>query len=214
MAAMGQSGGADGKRAEELRVLATRFGRSLDGATLSGLSRYVDLLHTWNARINLTGARTPASIIEDQLPDAFALARLVPAGIRLVDVGSGGGLPALPFALLRPDVRLTMAEPRSRRRAFLATAVRELGVRAELLAERADDLPAGTFDAAGARAVFPPGEWLERGARLVVPGGSVFLFLGADSDWQPPAGVAVAGDIRYQAGASGHRLVAALPVRG
>ena len=212
MAGMGQSGEPEGKRAHGLRALAARFGRELDGATLAGLSRYVDLLHTWNVRINLTGARTAEAIIEDQLPDAFALARLVPAGIRLVDVGSGGGLPALPFALLRPDVRLTLAEPRSRRRAFLATALRELEVRAELLAQRADDLPAGTFDAAGARAVFPPGEWLERGARLVVPGGSVFLFLGGESDWQPPAGVAVAGDLRYQAGASGHRLVAALPV--
>jgi hypothetical protein len=97
----------------------------------------------------------------------------------------------VPFALLRPDVRLTLTEPAAGGRAFLATALRELDVRAALLAERVDDLPAGAFDAAGARAVFPPGEWLERGARLVVPGGSVLLFLGAESDWQPAVRVTV-----------------------
>src|SRR6185295_9811748 len=106
--------------------------------------------------INLTGARTLDELAADHLPDAFALAEAVPPGAALVDVGSGGGLPALPFAVLRPDVRLTLVEPRAKRVAFLRTAVRELGLAGELVAGHAADLPAGAFDVAASRATFPP----------------------------------------------------------
>jgi 16S rRNA (guanine527-N7)-methyltransferase len=193
---------------EDLKALGRRFGRELDGPTLEGLGRYVGLLHTWNARINLTGARTPESIVREQLPDSFALAQVVPEGARLVDVGSGGGLPAIPFAVLRRDVRLTLTEPRSRRRAFLVTALRELGLTAELVPERAEELAGGTFDGASARAVLPPSEWWVAGQRLVVPGGPVYFFLGADASWSPPADSRVVDQVEYEAGARAHRLLA------
>ncbi len=53
-------------------------------------------------RINLTGARSAGAVVAEHYPDAFALARRLDGPARLVDVGSGGGLPALPLALLRP----------------------------------------------------------------------------------------------------------------
>ena len=205
---MGPPQGSDPQVRDDLRALGRRFGRELDDATLASLARYVDLLHTWNARINLTGARTPAAIVQDQLPDSFALAQLVPQGVRLVDVGSGGGLPGLPFAVLRPDVRLTLTEPRGRRRAFLATAMRELTVAGDLLAERAEQLPSGGWDGATARAVMPPGAWLEAGRRLVVPGGTVYLFVGADAVGPPAAEGQSAQRLDYPAGSRQHTILA------
>jgi 16S rRNA (guanine527-N7)-methyltransferase len=204
---MGRSTTSGAANLEDLRTLGRQFGREVDGPTLDGLARYVDLLHTWNARINLTGARSPEAIVREQLPDSFALARLVPAGTRLVDVGSGGGLPAVPFALLRRDVRLTLTEPRSRRRAFLTTALRELGLSAELRPDRAEDLPGGAFDGASARAVFPPPEWWVAGQRLVAPGGAVYFFLSSEAPWSPPVGARVVDDLAYETGARAHRLV-------
>ena len=66
------------------------------------LLAYADLLMTWTARINLTGARSADQLVEDHFPDAFALASRLVEPARVIDVGSGGGLPALPLALLRP----------------------------------------------------------------------------------------------------------------
>ena len=83
------------------------------------------LLIAWNVRVNLTGARTVAEVVGEHVVDAFAMARLVPPGSSVVDVGAGGGLPGVAFAILRPDARLTMVEPRAKRVAFLRTAVRE-----------------------------------------------------------------------------------------
>src|SRR4029079_16814605 len=93
------------------------------------------LLLTWNARINLTGAGTRDELLGEHFPDALAMASLVPPGARLVDVGSGGGLPAVPLSVLRPDLGLTLVEPRAKRVAFLRTAVRTLGLKAEVVAE-------------------------------------------------------------------------------
>ena len=205
---MGRSTGGGAANLEDLRALGRAFGRALDAPTLEALARYVDLLHTWNARINLTGARTPEAIVREQLPDSFALGQVVPQGARLVDIGSGGGLPAVPFAILRRDVSLTLTEPRSRRRAFLVTALRELGLTAELRPDRAEDLPSGTFEGASARAVLPPPEWWVTGQRLVVPGGAVYFFLGADASWSPPADARVLDQMEYETGARAHRLLA------
>jgi 16S rRNA (guanine527-N7)-methyltransferase len=207
MGSMPRPPAASARVLEDLRVLGQRFGRELDEAALQGLARYVDLLHTWNARINLTGARSPEEIVGEQLPDSFALAQLVPPAAHLVDVGSGGGLPAVPFAVLRPDVQLTLIEPRSRRRAFLSTAVRELGLQAGVREGRAEDVAEERFGAATARAVFPPDEWLQQGGRMVVPGGLVFLFLG-EAPWEPPAGWAAASELQYAVGRGRHRLLA------
>src|SRR5436853_71284 len=92
------------------------------------LHRFYELLLVWNRQINLTGARSLDELLSEHLPDSFALSRLVPQSASVADVGSGGGLPAIPFALLRPDASLTLFETRAKRVAFLRTAIRELGV--------------------------------------------------------------------------------------
>ena len=161
---------------DALEALATEFRTPLDGARASSLLRFAELLMAWNARINLTGAHTVDELIAEHLPDAFALAGVIDGPASVVDVGSGGGLPALPLAILRPDLRLTLVEPLAKKVAFLRTATRELGLASvSVEAARAEALPEGAFDVAMSRATFPPAEWVAVARRLVRAAGRILV---------------------------------------
>lgn len=141
------------------------------------LVRFGALLLQWNARINLTGAKSLDGLIDEHFPDAFAVASLLDGSARVVDVGSGGGLPAVPLALLRPGLQVSLVEPLAKKAAFLRTAVRELQLSTRVAVEpcRAEDLPDAGFDVAMSRATFAPGAWARIGARLVRAGGRVLV---------------------------------------
>jgi len=175
-----------------LRSLSGDWGVPAVPAQAEALVRYAELLIRWNQRINLTGAKSVGAVIAEHYPDAYALARRLDQPARLVDVGSGGGLPALPLALLRPGLVISLCEPIAKKAAFLRTAIRELELndrvvletrRGEELAEELSESPAGPltamdlrrFDAAASRATFAPEAWLALGRRLVRPGGRVFV---------------------------------------
>jgi 16S rRNA (guanine527-N7)-methyltransferase len=171
---------AQADAADRVAALAALWRVGCDQGQTDGLLAYATSLLRWSARINLTAARTVEVLIEDHFPDAFALAARLDQPARLVDVGSGGGLPALPLALLRPQLSILLCEPIAKKGAFLRTAIRELGLggRVELVATRgerlADERPAA-FDVAISRATLPPESWLPLGRRLVSPGGRVFV---------------------------------------
>lgn len=172
---MGPATGETGARAA-LEVLAAEWRTRLDEARASRLLQFGELLMAWNARINLTGAHSLDDLIAEHLPDAFALARAVEGPADLVDVGSGGGLPALPLAILRPELRVTMVEPLAKKLAFLRTATRELELASvSVKAGRAEALPAGGYDVAVSRATFAPADWVSVARRLVRPGGRIMV---------------------------------------
>ncbi len=162
-----------------LARLAETWAVGCDEAQGEALARFGTLLLTWNAHINLTGASSLDDLAGEHLPDSFALASRFGDGLpaRAVDVGSGGGLPALPLALLHPALTLRLVEPIAKKAAFLRTATRELGLRDRVTVHvgRAEALGAGDFDAAFSRATFAPELWASIGAPLVRPGGRVFL---------------------------------------
>jgi len=140
------------------------------------VSGFIDLLLEWNKRVNLTGARNVGEVLGDHLPDSFALSRFVPEGSAVVDVGSGGGLPAVPLAILRADCHVTLVEPRAKRVAFLNTAVRVCGCKnATVVRARLAECDSSCFAVATSRATFPPAEWLGLGPALLVPGGRLVL---------------------------------------
>jgi len=109
-----------------LQSLSVDWGLPVDLEQRASLLRFADLLVRWNQSINLTGARSSATVVSEHYPDAFALAKRLVGPARLVDVGSGGGLPALPLALLRPELTIRLCEPIAKKAAFLRTAIREL----------------------------------------------------------------------------------------
>jgi 16S rRNA (guanine527-N7)-methyltransferase len=176
-----------------LARLGETWAVACDEGQSEALARFGTLLLTWNAHINLTGASSLDDLADEHLPDSFALASRFGDGAaaRAMDVGSGGGLPALPLALLRPALTLRLVEPIAKKAAFLRTATRELGLRDRVTVHvgRAETLGAGDFDAALSRATFAPELWASIGAPLVRPGGRVFLLAAATAAVvaQPPS---------------------------
>ena len=123
------------------------------------LLRFVALLRRWNATYNLTAVREPAQMLTQHIADCLAV---VPAlrrhlagasGRRLLDVGSGGGLPGVVFAILQPELAVTCVDTVGKKAAFVRQAAVEIGLR-NLSAEhsRVEKLLAPSFDLVVSRA--------------------------------------------------------------
>ncbi len=136
------------------------------------LQAFVALFVRWNERINLSSSRTVDEVTL-QVVDCMALLPYV-GGPRLLDVGSGGGLPGLVIAIARPDISVVSLEPVHKKAAFQSAVVRELGLTNVVVEARRlnPDLDVG-FDTAVSRATFDLLEWLELGRSLVRMGGVV-----------------------------------------
>lgn len=142
-------------------------------ASIPALITFLQLVDTWNRKIDLTGARTPAALADVMIADALVMAdeAFIPRGAHLLDVGSGAGGPAIPLAIVRPDVRVTMIEPLGKRVAFLRTAVGTLGLASRTTAiagriELDDPKTAVSADVTSARATFAPLDWVRTGLVL------------------------------------------------
>lgn len=154
-------------------------------ATADGLAAFLDLLNRWNRKINLTALQDLDEAIDRLLLEPLAAARHLPlGGGRLVDVGSGGGSPAIPFALALPGLHVTMIEIKTRKSAFLREAIRVLDLSlARVETARFEDLldkpeHQGAFGAVSLRAVRAEGQTLRRLAGFLAPGGALLLFRG------------------------------------
>jgi 16S rRNA (guanine527-N7)-methyltransferase len=178
-----------------------------DEESLAHIVTWLDLLATWNAKIDLTAARSAEELVDLMLADAVVLARHEKRGAKVVDVGSGAGAPGLALSLLRPDLAVTLVEPLTKRVSFLRTVSGHVGgARAgarptgslRIVREKGEALvqPGGTFEGAVARATLPPPEWLELGGRLVAPSGHVWVMLAKDEP-PDPTGYAIDVDERY-----------------
>jgi len=193
--------------AELLAPVSRNLGPRSVEPMLPALATYSARLLEWNERINLSGARDLETLAREHLADALALVPYLPTSGRCLDVGSGAGLPGIVLAIARPDLAFQLLEPNQKRRAFLASVTRELGLKnlavsaqtALLHAETGDE----TYDFAIARAVFPLGEWLVLGMRFVRPGGVVAGLAGGDA---APAASPATEHFRYDVGA-GRRLL-------
>jgi 16S rRNA (guanine527-N7)-methyltransferase len=106
---------------------ATRVGLFLTDELTEQLAAFYTLLSRWNQKINLTALENTDEAIDRLILEPLIAARYVPAEARrLMDVGSGGGSPAIPLKLAVPRLALTMVEVKARKSAFLREAVRQL----------------------------------------------------------------------------------------
>src|SRR5262249_45875810 len=166
--------------ASEIQLQAPVFGLSLGPDAVERLPKYLAELDTWRRRTNLTGPFESAELARHALEAVFG-EKLISHGIRVIDVGSGAGLPGLPLAIARPDLSLTLLEPRKKRAAFLRHAVGAIPVEnARVLERRAQSLENAEYDLATIRALGDlPGMIGEAG--FLAPRGRILLWT-TDSD--------------------------------
>ncbi len=118
------------------------------------LDRYRRLLWSWNERINLTRHTTLEKFVGRDVVDSFQLAQLLKPGERVLDVGSGGGVPGVVLAILRPDLAISLSESTQKKARALESIVAELGLNIPVYATRAEELlEISTFDTLVARAL-------------------------------------------------------------
>ena len=163
---------------------AEKVGVKLSSEQTDFLLEYLELLRKWNRKINLIGPGPPEEQVILHLVDSLsALPHLGAEPNRLLDLGSGAGLPGLVLAVLRPGLQVSLAESRSKKAAFLKEAVRRLGlvktVRAVGRADpRKDGIPKGFFDLVTFRGLGKLSEVLPLAKPYLEPGGRVLAYKG------------------------------------
>jgi 16S rRNA (guanine(527)-N(7))-methyltransferase RsmG len=204
-------------RATEAAILrlGTEWACPVTAEQAAQVECFFRVLLEWNRRVNLTGASSMEELVGEHLPDSFALSRFAPSGSTVVDVGAGGGLPSVPFALLRPDCKTTLVEPRAKRTAFLGAALRAVGRPALFQVVRGRDavVPSGSFGVAASRAKFAPSEWLGLAPRLLEPGGLAVAFAPSDLG-DGICGLRLKDAVRYATGRGAPRWAGAYVPRG
>lgn len=168
------------------------FGLDLEPGEVERLGRFLAALLRANEKVNLTAIRDPDEAWHRHIFDSLTLIPLIaelPVGARIADVGSGGGLPAIPLAVAIPAVRFTLIEATAKKAAFLRAAAQGLELEnIEVLCDRAEAmgqdhrLHRSKYDAVTARAVGPLAVIAELAVPLAKIGGLVLLTKGERAD--------------------------------
>jgi 16S rRNA (guanine527-N7)-methyltransferase len=168
--------------AVDLQEGLAALGLALDAHQRAQLADYVALLAKWNKTYNLTAIRDPARMVTHHLLDALAVLPHLPASasLRVLDVGSGGGVPGIPLAIARPDWRVVMVDPNHKKAAFLTQAAIELRLKNAIAhATRVEDLRnEAPFDIVISRAFADLATFAAASARHLAPQGMLVAMKG------------------------------------
>ena len=194
-----------------------RLGRLVQDAGLAEgkevcerLAAYVDLLFRWNERMNLTGLDARGEGLARLVGEPLVAAGHIPPEARtMIDVGSGGGSPAIPMKIARPELFVRMVESRTRKAAFLREAVRRLKLaetvvencRLEALVDNRQMREA--HDVLTVRGVRVDGFVSEMLQELVRPGGTLLVFAASGGSEAEVALQAAPGVVRTRAALEG-----------
>ena len=120
--------------------------KQLSPQRVAQFETYLGLLLKWNAKINLTAVREPGAIIRRHFIECIQCAQALPVPTQptpaLLDFGSGAGLPGIPIAICRPEIRVTLGESQRKKASFLREVTRSLELNAEVFDGRIEEMPA------------------------------------------------------------------------
>jgi len=167
----------------DIVAAATRLEVALDGHQAEQLGIFVDLLGRWNARFNLLSRQDMDRIWSRHVLDSLSLLPLLPGPPRgrVLDVGSGAGLPGLPLAIASPERSFLLVDRNQRKTRFLELAVHTLGlVNVRCVCGDVADLPREErFDVIVSRAVAQPADLWAWSGHLLAERGRLVLMTGA-----------------------------------
>ena len=141
------------------------------------IQRYAELLKGAGIERGLIGPKEGDRIWERHIANCIPITTILPENVRLVDVGSGAGLPGIVIALARPDLKVTLVEPLQRRVDFLNEVVAELGIPVEVIRGRAERVKK-QFEIVTARAVAPLEKLINISWHMIPKGGSLMAMKG------------------------------------
>jgi 16S rRNA (guanine527-N7)-methyltransferase len=171
---------------ELLQKGAQELGISLTNEQINSVFIYLAELHKWNQKINLTAIRDENDIIIKHVLDSLSYIHgFAPApGLRLLDMGSGAGFPALPIKISVSEISITMVESIKKKVSFLRHIVRTLKLtECEILDSRTEDISGSllsTYDVVTARAFADMRSAIAEGMPLLKPGGLMVLSRGPE----------------------------------
>ncbi len=157
------------------------LGIDLPATARQKLLDYVALIAKWNQVHNLTAIREPVKMVTHHLLDSLALLKVIDgASKRVIDIGSGAGLPGIPLAIARPDWQVTLLDSNHKKGVFLQQAVSELGLaNATVVVDRVEAFrPDAGFDCVVSRAFSDLPEFAELSRHLRGPGGVLLAMKG------------------------------------
>ena len=167
---------------DQMWALAATLDLDLTPAGLELTRAHCTLLAAWAARTSLMRVRDASELLNRHIGEGWAATRVLPEslGLEVLDVGSGAGFPGFPMRAMRPDLRTTLLEPRSKRAAFLRAVARTAGEPQPIVVESTlEDLSGeATFDVITLRALRVPPQSLLSHLR---PSGILVAFPGSEA---------------------------------
>jgi len=164
---------------QALRANMSAFDVELSADALALLGTYYSLLTRWNARLHLVAPCSPEEFATRHVLESLILLEHLPRGVKITDVGSGGGLPIVPCLIVRPDLEATLIESSQKKAVFLREVLRAVGRRAVIVARRFEELEAPPVQFVTCRAL---DRFITKIRSLVAwaPNGSTLLLFGGE----------------------------------
>ncbi len=163
-----------------LREGLREIGQPFTEEAVETLYRYVELLAKWNRVYNLTAVRDTAQMVHMHILDSASVIGLFNSARSVLDVGTGAGLPGIPLAVLRPEIRVTMLDTIAKKTTFVRQVINELCIRnASVVTERVEKYrPEALFDVVISRAFSDLKDFVENAGHLLAAGGQMLAMKG------------------------------------
>lgn len=169
---------------DALTAEASELGIALGPGAVDRLAGHIDLLQKWNAKLNLTRITAPVDLRQKHVLDALIGLAVVPPGPRAVlDLGSGGGFPGIPWAIARPELHVTLVDSVQKKVSFLKATAATLGLtNVRAMHVRLEGEPGreqlDRAQVVTSRAFTQLGDFLSLARPYLQPGGCAVAFLG------------------------------------
>lgn len=169
-----------------LEVFSANGWGDADEEQAEKMARFAAELLKWNRTFNLTAITDPVEVAELHFLDSLAIVPLLPEGAGVLDVGTGGGFPGVPAAIVRPDIEVLLVDRTEKKVAFLKNLVARLEIpNASARHLRLEGLPKeegiGPFDVVVSRAFTAPEKWFPFAKAYLRQGGRILSMVGAET---------------------------------